>query len=131
MVVTPDNSTLIISESFAGRLIAFDIAADGSLTNRRLWADGLGPDGSCMDAEGAVWVQTADTPHKAPSSGSARAGRCWRGSSTTARSFATMLGGPDRAGAHHRGTRALGRIAVTHIEPPYPGGYKLACLGRR
>ena len=40
MVVTPDNSTLIIAESFAGRLTAFDIAADGSLSNRRVWADG-------------------------------------------------------------------------------------------
>ncbi len=61
MVITPDNSTLIISESFAGRLTAFDIVADGSLSNRRVWAEGLGPDGICMDAEGAVWVQTADT----------------------------------------------------------------------
>jgi sugar lactone lactonase YvrE len=60
-LVTPDNSTLIISESFAGRLTAFDIAADGSLSNRRVWADGLGPDGICLDAEGAIWVQTADT----------------------------------------------------------------------
>jgi sugar lactone lactonase YvrE len=56
MVVTPDNSTLIISESFAGRLTAFDIAEDGSLSNRRTWADGVGPDGICMDAEGAIWT---------------------------------------------------------------------------
>lgn len=60
MVITPDNKTLIISESFTGRLIAFDIAANGSLSNRRVWAEGLGPDGICMDAEGAIWVQTAD-----------------------------------------------------------------------
>ena len=38
MVITPDNATLIVSESFAGRLSAFDIAADGSLSNRRVWA---------------------------------------------------------------------------------------------
>jgi sugar lactone lactonase YvrE len=56
MVVTPDNSTLIVAESFAGRLTAFDIAADGSLSNRRVWADGIGPDGICIDAEGAVWT---------------------------------------------------------------------------
>jgi sugar lactone lactonase YvrE len=54
MVVTPDNATLIVAESFARRLTAFDIAADGSLTNRRVWADVTG-DGICMDAEGAVW----------------------------------------------------------------------------
>ena len=41
MVITPDGSTLVIAESFAGRLSAFDIAGDGSLSNRRIWADGL------------------------------------------------------------------------------------------
>ena len=61
MVVTPDNSTLIISESFTGRLIAFDIATDGNLSNRRVWAEGLGPDAICMDAEGAIWVGAGDT----------------------------------------------------------------------
>jgi sugar lactone lactonase YvrE len=58
MVVTPDNKTLIIAESFAGTLTAFDIAADGSLSNRRVWADVGGPgsgDGICLDAEGAIW----------------------------------------------------------------------------
>ena len=58
MVVTPDNSTLIIAESFAGKLTAFDINADGGLSNRRVWAEGIGPDGICLDAEGAVWAQT-------------------------------------------------------------------------
>jgi sugar lactone lactonase YvrE len=57
MAVTPDNSTLIIAESFAGRLTAFDIADDGSLSNRRVWAElGEGGDGICIDAEGAVWT---------------------------------------------------------------------------
>jgi len=56
MIVTPDNSTLIVAESFASRLTAFDIAADGSLSNRRVWAElGRGGDGICLDAEGAVW----------------------------------------------------------------------------
>jgi sugar lactone lactonase YvrE len=54
MVVTPDNATLIVAESFARRLTAFDIGADGSLSNRRVWADVTG-DGICIDAEGAVW----------------------------------------------------------------------------
>src|SRR5918911_2142235 len=44
MVVTPDNTTLIVAESFTGKLNAFDIAADGSLSNRRVWADLGGPD---------------------------------------------------------------------------------------
>lgn len=56
MIVTPDNSTLIVAESFGSRLTAFDIAADGSLANRRVWAElGRGGDGICLDAEGAVW----------------------------------------------------------------------------
>src|SRR5207253_8615853 len=58
MVITPDNRTLIISESFAGQLTAFDIDPGGGLSNRRVFAGGLGPDGICLDAEGAVWVGT-------------------------------------------------------------------------
>jgi len=64
MAVTPDNSTLILAESYASRLTAFDIAADGGLSNRRVWADldGGVPDGICMDAENAVWF--GDVPHQ-------------------------------------------------------------------
>jgi len=62
LVVTPDNSTLILAESYGHRLTAFDIEASGLLSNRRVWAD-LGdgyPDGICLDAENAVWY--ADVP---------------------------------------------------------------------
>ena len=64
MVVTPDNSTLIVAESYAKRLTAFDIAADGSLSNRRVWADLVDsfPDGICLDAENAIWY--GDVPNK-------------------------------------------------------------------
>jgi sugar lactone lactonase YvrE len=55
MVVTPDNGTLIVAESFARRLTAFDIGPDGGLSNRRVWADVTG-DGICLDADGAVWT---------------------------------------------------------------------------
>jgi sugar lactone lactonase YvrE len=64
MAVTPDNSTLICAESYGKRLTAFDIAADGSLSDQRVWADlddGV-PDGICVDAEGAVWY--GDVPNK-------------------------------------------------------------------
>jgi sugar lactone lactonase YvrE len=56
MAVTPDNGTLIVGESFSTTLSAYDIAANGSLSNRRVWAklDG-GPDGITMDDEGCVW----------------------------------------------------------------------------
>jgi sugar lactone lactonase YvrE len=64
MAITPDNLTLIIAESYGKKLTSFEIAADGNLSNRRVWAD-LGdgvPDGICVDADGAVWY--ADVPHK-------------------------------------------------------------------
>lgn len=54
MAITPDNSTLVVAESWAHRLTAFDIADDGSLVNRRIWAEVDG-DGICVDAEGAIW----------------------------------------------------------------------------
>jgi len=64
MTVTPDNSTLIVAESYGRKLTAFDIAADGGLSGRRVWADlgGGVPDGICVDAEGAVWY--ADVPNR-------------------------------------------------------------------
>ena len=64
MLIMPDDQTLIVAESYAKRLTAFDIATDGGLTNRRVWAelgDGV-PDGICADAENAVWY--ADVPNK-------------------------------------------------------------------
>ena len=94
MAITPDNSTLIVAESWARRLSAFDISADGGLSNRRVWADtGDGPpDGICMDAEGAVWY--ADVPNK-------RCVRVREGGEELQRveldrgAFACMLGGSD------------------------------------
>jgi sugar lactone lactonase YvrE len=95
MVVTPDNSTLILAESYANRLTAFDIAADGSLSNRRIWAalgDGV-PDGICLDREDAVWY--ADVPNK-------RCVRVREGGEVLQTieldrgGFACMLGGPEK-----------------------------------
>ena len=57
-VITPDGKTMVVGETFAHRLTAFDVAADGALSNRRLWAniEGCYPDGICLDQEGAIWV---------------------------------------------------------------------------
>jgi len=54
MVITPDGSTLIVAESWAQKLTAFDIEPDGSLSGRRVWAPVSG-DGICLDADGAIW----------------------------------------------------------------------------
>jgi sugar lactone lactonase YvrE len=94
MVITPDDRTLIISESFAGRLTAFDIDADGGLSNRRVFAEGLGPNGICLDAEGAVWVGTTGySPVRVAEGGEV----LHRVELPEHRApFALMLGGPDR-----------------------------------
>jgi sugar lactone lactonase YvrE len=59
MVVTPDGSTLIVAESWARRLTAFDIEPSGDLSRRRIWAAVTG-DGITMDADGAIWTSV---PH--------------------------------------------------------------------
>jgi sugar lactone lactonase YvrE len=95
MAVTPDNSTLVVAESYANRLTAFDIAADGGVSNRRVWAD-LGdgvPDGICLDAENTIWY--GDVPNR-------RCVRVREGGDVVQTvdldrgCFACMLGGPDR-----------------------------------
>jgi sugar lactone lactonase YvrE len=117
MVVTPDNSTLILAESYGKRLTAFDIEADGGLSNRRVWADldGGVPDGICLDAEGAVWF--GDVPNT----------RCVRvrGGGEVLQTveldrgcFACMLGGPHGTllfmmAAEWRGSAAVGDAART------------------
>jgi sugar lactone lactonase YvrE len=92
MVVTPDNSTLIVAESFAGRLTAFDIDPNGGLSNRRVWAEGLGPDGICLDAEGAVWTQMF-TDNACVRVG--EGGQVLETIELDRSPFACMLGGPD------------------------------------
>lgn len=61
--ITPDGTTLIVAETMTFRLSAFDIAPDGTLSNRRVWAqlDFVAVDGICLDAEGQIWVANALT----------------------------------------------------------------------
>jgi len=130
MVVTADGRTLIVGETFGRRLTAFDIDADGSLTNRRLWAD-LGkslPDGICLDAENAIWVACPT---------SSEVIRVKQGGEVVERikvetdAFACMVGGPDGrtlfvATAPNsdpekcRASRG-GRIETTQVEVPRAG----------
>jgi sugar lactone lactonase YvrE len=96
VVVTPDNATLIVAETYAHRLTAFDIAVDGSLSNRRVWADlpGSFPDGISLDAEGAIWY--ADVPGKRCVR-VAQGGRVLQTIELDRGCFACMLGGADGA----------------------------------
>jgi sugar lactone lactonase YvrE len=61
MVLTPDERTLIVAETFGRRLTAFDVASDGTLSQRRVFAElpGRSPDGICLDQAGAVWIADA------------------------------------------------------------------------
>jgi len=97
MVITPDGRTLIVGETLGHRLTAFDIQGDGSLTNRRVWAQlptSVGPDGICLDAEGAVWCANPE--------GKDSVVRVREGGEITDRikvdthAYAVMLGGPER-----------------------------------
>jgi sugar lactone lactonase YvrE len=94
MVITPDGRTLIISESFAGRLTAFDIDPDGGLSGRRVFAGGLAPDGITVDAEGAVWVQAGGSSVVRVTEGGEIRQRIELPENRAP--FALMLGGPDR-----------------------------------
>lgn len=94
-VITPDGRTLIIGESYASRLTAFDIAADGSLSRRRVWAALVKatPDGICLDAEGAIWLAS---PISREVIRVREGGAVTHRIATPAQALACMLGGPER-----------------------------------
>lgn len=122
-VITPDDKILIIAETFAAKLTAFDIMEDGSLTGRRVWANlkSLAPDGICLDAEGGIWLA-------AP--GRRRVVRVLEGGQITHivrvenDAYACMLGGPDRKTlfvATSKHTRDAGRIEFVEVDIPGAG----------
>jgi sugar lactone lactonase YvrE len=129
-VITPDGKTLIVGETRGQRLTAWDKAADGTLSNRRIWADLTPnfPDGICLDAEGAIWVADPRTKETI---------RVREGGAVTHRistgergSYACMLGGPERrtlfictcagSGPDIAAQRA-GRIEYTTVDIPGAG----------
>jgi sugar lactone lactonase YvrE len=129
-MVTPDNRTLIVAESFTSRLTAFDIAPDGTLSRRRVWADDVGPDGICLDAEGCIWASSGAMINDCA--------RIREGGQVLDRfeldrpCFAAMLGGPDRRTlfmltAEWRGTEGMEEVIrertgqVLVADAPAPG----------
>jgi len=131
MAVTPDNATLIVAESHGKRLTAFDITADGSLANRRVWADlgGGVPDGICIDADNAVWY--ADVPNKCCVR-VREGGEVLQTVKLERGCFACMLGGMDKRtlfliAAEWRGMDKIAEVArartgqVLTMEAPAPG----------
>lgn len=131
-VITPDGRTLIVAESMAARLTAFDIAADGGLSGRRLFAaiDGHVPDGICLDAEGHVW---AASPYEKVVLRVSPAGEIVaRITIADANPYACMLGGADGrdlficVAPHHDPDTTMklrgGRIDVARVSVPMAGG---------
>ncbi len=129
MAMTPDNKTLIVAESYAKRLTAFEIEATGLLSNRRVWAD-LGdgvPDGICIDAEGAVWY--GDVPNKCCVR-VREGGEVLQTIELDRGCFACMLGGVNKRtlflmAAEWRGFANMSDVArtgqVLTVEAPAPG----------
>lgn len=130
-VITPDGRTLIVAESMAGRLTAFDRAEDGSLSGRRVWAAlpaGAHPDGICLDAEGAVWA--AATAAKAVLR-VREGGRVVDRVPTQELAIACMLGGPDGSSLfvlsapstdrEECRARPGARIEVVQVDVPHAG----------
>ena len=137
MTITPDGGTLIVAETFAARLTAFDVTPDGDLTRRRIWAafDRRGfevsfdsgrtaPDGICLDAEGALWVASPFGPGEVL--------RVLPGGAVTDRvrvetqPFAAVLGGPDRrtlfvCTSVFGETVGSGRIEAVQVDVPGGG----------
>ena len=120
MVITPDGTKLIVAESTGRRLTSFTIEADGSLSNRRLFADGLDgpPDGIALYAEGGVWAAMT-LAHQFE--------RIIEGGTVTDRidmddrfPIACALGGPER--------RTLFLLSSTDVYPERLLGTKLSCL---
>jgi sugar lactone lactonase YvrE len=130
MVITPDGKRFVVGETFANRLTAFDIAADGSLSYRRVFAkvDTCYPDGICLDAEGAIWVADARGNRLIRVF---EGGRIERTISTGAHgAFACMLGGADRrtlfictssGSGPAMGEKRDGRIEIARVDIPGAG----------
>jgi len=130
-VITPDNKILIVAESFASRLASFDIEDDGSLTNYGVWADlgtGVGPDGICLDAEGAVWVTNTRVNNVIRVR---KGGEVADTITVSSRAYACILGGPDRKSLYLTTAdpglfadlkdKRSGRIEVIQVDVPGAG----------
>ncbi|HTX62964.1 MAG TPA: SMP-30/gluconolactonase/LRE family protein [Acidimicrobiales bacterium] len=123
------GSTLVVAETFAHRLTAFGVRADGTLGARRDWAllEGCYPDGICGDAEGAVWVANANARECLRVR---EGGEVLARVATSRTCFACMLGGEDRRtlycctapGSHEdRAGRRAARIEIARVEVPGAG----------
>lgn len=123
MVIVPDGKTLIVAETFAGRLTALDIGTDGTLSARREWAATWPaiPDGICLDSEGAIWIANPLAPQCLRiAEGGAVLETIETGEQPC---YACMLGGPDgrhlfmlTAPPSGQKEAPRGKVLVTEVE---------------
>ncbi|MHB8463657.1 MAG: SMP-30/gluconolactonase/LRE family protein [Acidimicrobiales bacterium] len=128
-VITPDGATLIVGESMGSRYTAFTVGDDGTLSDRRVWAElpGRAPDGCALDAGGAIWMADA------VGSGCVRVaegGEILEVVTPSQAVFACALGGPDRRTLYlitapsfgdARAGSGQGRIEVVDVDVPGAG----------
>jgi sugar lactone lactonase YvrE len=129
-VITPDGKTLILGETLAGVLTAFDIGKNGDLSNRRVWASTSPrvPDGIALDAAGAIWVANPIAPECVRI---AQGGEVLEVIKTDQPCYACMLGGDDgktlfmvtaSSSDHHQAAASqTGKILIAAVDSPRAG----------
>ncbi|MBM4414692.1 MAG: SMP-30/gluconolactonase/LRE family protein [Chloroflexi bacterium] len=129
-VITPDGATLMVAETAGGCVSAFELRADGSLGERRVWAavEGSGPDGCTLDAGGGLWFADARGQCVVRV---LEGGRVTDSVETGAGTYACMLGGEDGRtlyiltapgfSAEGCAGKAAGRILQLRVEAPRAG----------
>jgi sugar lactone lactonase YvrE len=120
-----DETTLVVAESHADRLTAWTIGADGSLSDRRVWAEiGEAPDGICVDADGAIWYATVPGQRCVRV---AEGGEVLQVVEADRGCFACMLGGDDGRTlyvvANHYGPQGAsdGIVLTQRVDVPHAG----------
>lgn len=129
-VITPDGKTLIVGETLGSALTAFDIDADGMLSNRRLWAStgARVPDGIALDANGNIWIANPIAPECVLI---AKGGAVLDVVDTQQHCYACMLGGDDgrtlfmltaqTSDAHEAAATANGKLMIATVDVPHAG----------
>ena len=131
-VITSDGKTLIVAETLAAALTAFDIGQDGALSGQRVWASTMPrvPDGIALDASGDIWIAN---PRAAECARIAPGGAVLETIATSQNCYACMLGGddgktlfmmtaptsvPEVAAAARKGRIEIGTVEARHAGPP-------------
>lgn len=121
MALIDDGRTLVLAETLRMQLTAFDVAGDGALSNRRVFASTAeqmaAPDGIAADPDGGIWVAPALSPNVFRY---AEGGEVTGLVETSQPVFAVALGGEDG--------RTLYAMTAPTSEPSAVDGQRLGCI---